>query len=138
LRNPRQGLYEIGLWVAAGGVADDFRELLSQHFSAHAVLFGYKELTKDVRQGMREFARVPIDLESDDDFGEYRQVRLTARLRSQDDGANEIEMGVGVAIVVEKTSPGSLDIPPGSRAWLALDEVGVRFTPRPRNENVRV
>jgi len=138
LRNPRQGLYEIGLWVAAGGVADDFRELLSQHFSAHAVLFGYKELTKDLRQGMREFARVPIDLESDDDFGEYRQVRLTARLRSQDDGANEIEMGVGVAIVVEKTSPGSLDIPPGSRAWLALDEVGVRFTPRPRNENVRV
>jgi hypothetical protein len=138
LRNPRQGLYEVVLQVAAGGVAADFRELLALHFSAHVVLFGYKELTKDLRQGMREFARVPVDLEFDDELGVYREVRLSARLRSQDDSANEIEMGVGLVIVLEKTSPGVLELPAGSRAWLALDDVGIRFTPRPRNDNVRV
>jgi hypothetical protein len=65
-------------------------------------------------------------------------VRLSARLRSQDDSANEIEMGVGLAVLLEKTSPGVLDLPLGSRAWLALDDVEIRFTPRPRNDNVRV
>jgi hypothetical protein len=124
--------------VAAGGVAADFRELLALHFTAQVVLFGYKELTKDLRQGMREFARVPVDLEFDDDLGVDREVRLSARLRSQDDSANEIEMGVGLAVLLEKTSPGVLDLPLGSRAWLALDDVEIRFTPRPRNDNVRV
>jgi hypothetical protein len=138
LRNPRQGLYEVSLQVAAGGVAADFRELLALHFTAQVVLFGYKELTKDLRQGMREFARVPVDLEFDDDLGVDREVRLSARLRSQDDSANEIEMGVGLAVLLEKTSPGVLELPPGSRAWLALDDVEIRFTPRPRNDNVRV
>jgi hypothetical protein len=138
LRNPRQGLYEVSLQVAAGGVAADFRELLALHFTAQVVLFGYKELTKDLRQGMREFARVPVDLEFDDDLGVDREVRLSARLRSQDDSANEIEMGVGLAVLLEKTSPGVLDLPLGSRAWLALDDVEIRFTPRPRNDNVRV
>jgi hypothetical protein len=138
LRNPRQGLYEVSLQVAAGGGAADFRELLALHFTAQVVLFGYKELTKDLRQGMREFARVPVDLEFDDDLGVDREVRLSARLRSQDDSANEIEMGVGLAVLLEKTSPGVLDLPLGSRAWLALDDVEIRFTPRPRNDNVRV
>jgi hypothetical protein len=138
LRNPRQGLYEVALQLAAGGVAADFRELLALHFTAHAVLFGYRELTKDLRQGMREFARVPIDLDFDDELGVYREVRLSARLRSQDDSASEIEMGVGLVVVLEKTSPGVLQLPAGSRAWLALDDVEIRFTPRPRNDTVRV
>ena len=138
LRNPRQGMYEVALHLAAGGGAADFRELLALHFTAHAVLFGYKEPTKDLRLGMREFARVPVDLEFDDELGVYREVRLSARLRSQDDSANEIEMGVGLVIVLEKTSPGVLQLPAGSRAWLAVDDVGIRFTPRPRNDNVRV
>jgi hypothetical protein len=138
LRNPRQGLYEVVLRVAAGGLAADFRELLALHFSAQAVLFGYRELTKDLRQGMREFAQVPVDLEFDDELGVYREVRLSARLRSQDDSANEIEMGVGLVLILEKTSPGVLELPAGSRAWLALDDVEIRFTPRLRNDNVRV
>jgi len=138
VRNPRQGLYEISLQAAAGGVEPHFRELLAMHFSAQAVLFGYKELTKDLRQGMREFARLPIDLEFDDELDVFREVRLAARLRSQDESANEIEMGVGLAIFLEKTSPGTLEIPPGSRAWLVIDDVAIRFTPRARNENVRV
>jgi hypothetical protein len=47
-------------------------------------------------------------------------------------------MGVGLVLILEKTSPGVLELPAGSRAWLALDDVEIRFTPRLRNDNVRV
>jgi len=60
-------------------------------------------------------------------------VRLIHRLRSQDDGASEIERGVGVMILVEAaptTQNESFEI--------IVDQVSVKFDPRPRDENVTV
>jgi hypothetical protein len=47
-------------------------------------------------------------------------------------------MGVGIAVLVERRTPGSLPAPPGSRAMLFIDDVEVTFVPRPRNDDVVV
>jgi hypothetical protein len=102
------------------------------------VLFGYTDLTKDARKRVREYASVALRPGPAERPGGYERAALTYSLRSQDGGANEIEMGVGIAVVVEKTSPGALALPAGARAFLRVDDVAVSFVPRPRNDDVTV
>jgi hypothetical protein len=87
---------------------------------------------------MREFASLALRPPLADRAAGYQKATLTRKIRSQDDGASEIEMGVGLAVVVEKTTPGALTVPAGSRAFLRIDDVEVSFTPRPRNDDVTV
>jgi hypothetical protein len=39
----------------------------------------------------------------------FEPFEASARLRSQEDGAGELNQGVGVAVILERTSPGSLE-----------------------------
>ncbi|MFM7160600.1 MAG: hypothetical protein ACKO3P_09535, partial [Planctomycetaceae bacterium] len=137
IRNPRAGEFEVAVWLAAGGDFATYRDLLALHFTARLVLFGYRDLAKNPLAGYREFASVAVDLDFDLG-GEYRELRLKRRLRSQDDGANEIEMGVGLALELTKSSPGTLQVPAGRACWLCVDDFELRFLPRPRNDTVRV
>jgi hypothetical protein len=137
VRNPRAGVYTISLHVCGGGNAKDYQALLD-NFSCRLVLFGYRDLAKDPTKAMREFASVRLRPAFADRPGGYQKVTLTRRLRSQDNGANEIEMGVGLAVVVEKKTPGPLAVPAGGRAFVRIDDVEVNFTPRPRNDDVTV
>ena len=66
------------------------------------------------------------------------RIHADSRLRSQDAGASEIEMGVGLAIILERATAGELAVPAGARAFLQIDDVEILFTPRPRNDNVKV
>jgi hypothetical protein len=103
------------------------------------VLFGYQDLAKNPMSGMREYASAPIEPASEKDGTRaWQKFTLTRALRSQDAGASEIEMGVGLAILVERTTPGDLAVPPGARAYLQIDDVEISFTPRPRNDDVKV
>ena len=132
IRNPRAGTYTIDVDIRGGGVRADFALFLEQ-FRCRAVLFGYRNLDKDPTKGWREFAAVPIEPL----FGDTIQtVKLTRKLRSQDDGASEIEMGVGLAIVAERKTAGPLDVSAGRRAFLCVDAVQFEFVPRARNDNV--
>ena len=90
----------------------DYSEFL-RHFTCRLVLFGYTEPTKDPTKGMREFASVPLRPPLADTPGGYEKVVLIRKLRSQDNGASEIEKGVGLAMVVEKTTAGAGASPPG-------------------------
>jgi hypothetical protein len=45
-------------------------------------------------------------------------------------------MGVGVAVIVEKKTPGEMAIPAGARAFVCIDDVEARFVARPRNDDV--
>jgi hypothetical protein len=137
LRNPRAGTYTVSLHVCGGGSAADYRTFLD-HFTCRLVLFGYRDLAKDATKGMREFASVALRPPFADRPGGYEKVALAYKLRSQDGGANEIEMGVGVAVLVEKATPGELAVPAGARAFLRVDGVEVGFVPRPRNDDVTV
>jgi hypothetical protein len=138
VRNPRAGTYAITVHVRAGEKAADF-ELLRRNFGCRMVLFGYRDLAKNLLNGMREYASVVIEPEFETDAAGARQeFSLTRALRSQDAGASEIEMGVGLALLLERTTPGDLAVPAGTRAYFAIDDVEISFVPRPRNDDVKV
>ncbi len=137
VRNPRAGTFTVSVHVCGGGSADDFRTFL-KHFTCRLVLFGYRDLAKDPARGLREYASVPFEPPFADKAEGYHMVSLTRSLRSQDGGASEIEMGVGVAVIVERRTPGELLIPAGARAFVRIDDVEIGFVPRPRNDEVTV
>jgi hypothetical protein len=49
-----------------------------------------------------------------------------------------VGLGLGVAVVVEKTGPGMLELPAGARAYLQIDRASLVFNPRIRNDDVQV
>ncbi|MCE9566792.1 MAG: DUF1501 domain-containing protein [Planctomycetes bacterium] len=136
VRSPRAGTYTITAQVSGGGNTEDYREFI-KHFRCRLVLFGYTDLTKTPAK-RREFESVAIVPEFADKADGYQKVTLTRKLSSQDGGANEIEMGVGMMIVLEKMTPGELAISAGHRAFVRVDDVTIGFVPRPRNDDVTV
>src|SRR5262245_22916903 len=135
VRNPRAGTFTISVHVCGGGSREDFREFLS-HFRCRLLLFGYRELTKHASKGRRDFESVEFEPTFADKASGYQKVTLTRKLRSQDGGATEIEMGVGMAVIVERKSTGRKYVSAGRRAFVRVDDVEIDFVPRSRNDDV--
>jgi hypothetical protein len=139
VRNPRAGSYTFSVHASGGAVSEEvYRNVFLKHLTCRLVIFGYKDLKKDPRN-VREYGSAVIQPPfADGRKGAYRQFEVAAALRSQDGGAMEIERGVGVAVIVEKTTPGELDAGKafgGQPAFIRIDEVNLRFVPRPRNDD---
>ncbi len=137
VRNPRAGTYTIAVQVCGGGSPAHYREFL-KHFRCQLVLFAYRDLTKDPTRDRRNYESIVFEPVFADHARGYQQVTLTRKLRSQDGGANEIERGVGVAVIIEKVTPGELVVPAGARAFIRVDDVEIDFVPRPRDDDVTV
>ena len=139
LGSPRAGLYSVSAYIAACGASEKhYRDLWQKHFTCRLVLFGYKDLAKNPYD-MREFASVPLtpQFSTAGAAPRYERFDLQRYLKGQDDNAHDINMGVGVSIVIEKTSPGTLDLSSGN-LWLRIDDVIVDFNPRPRDDTVKI
>lgn len=139
VRNPRAGRYVFSVHANGGGSsAAYFRAVFLKHFTCRLSIFGYTDLQKNPLS-IREFAKLVLTPTfAQADAGPFEKVELTASLRSQDNGAFELSRGVGVAISVEKTSPGGLEVANGEQAFLRIDDVEMKFIPRPRDETVMV
>lgn len=124
LRNPRAGQFtvEVALQMASP------EQKTPEKTSVSLVFYGYLDGQKKDLGNIREFQRLPLIFENG-----RAKARLGQRLRSQDDGASEIERGVGVMILVE--SPAMSE---SSEFEILVESVHVRFDPRPRDENVTV
>jgi hypothetical protein len=140
VRNPRAGQYTFAVRACGGASADAFRDAFLKHFTCQLLVFGYADAAKDpLRPKM--FASKPfVPAFADGKTGQYETIELAVTLKSQDDGAFQLSKGVGVAVVVEKTSPGELDwsaFGPAA-AFVRIDDAELRFNPRQRNEDVQV
>ncbi|MFM7315443.1 MAG: hypothetical protein ACKO5E_00720, partial [bacterium] len=124
LRNPRAGQFtvEAAMQMATPG------QNMPEKTTVSLVFYGYLDGQKKDLANIREFQRLPLRFENG-----RAKARLVQRLRSQDDGASEIERGVGVMILVE-----SAEVSESSEFELLVESVHVRFDPRPRDENVTV
>lgn len=109
-----------------------------KHFRCRLVLFGYDDLTMDPMKQRREFATVEFQPPLAKSASDYAVLTLTQRHRSQEASATEIEMGVGIAMIVEKVTPGELSISAGQRMMVYVDDVAIGFIPRARNDDVTV
>jgi hypothetical protein len=94
------------------------------------VLFGYADEKQD---GARivEYASQPFSPSFAGPYeANYRKYSVSAVLNSQTGGANQLSHGIGVAIMVEKTSPGVLDVAAGgprSQGLIRIDDVELVF-----------
>jgi hypothetical protein len=138
VRSPRAGRYVFSIHAGAVAASKEFyQDVFLREFTFRLSIFGYTDLKKDPRH-VREFASLvfaPPYLNGPDSALDRFEVR--AVLRSQDAGAFETSMGVGVAVIVEKSSPGTLKMD-GQSASVCLAKAGFVFDARPRDDTVKV
>jgi hypothetical protein len=139
VRAPMAGWYTLSVQAAGGGRSEaDYRDLLLRHFRCRLLLLGYNDLAKDPHN-VREYAAVELTpAYSADGQAAWQEFSLERKLRSQDDGAFELSLGVGVKVVLERRTPGELPLEAGATAFIRLDEVKLQFNPRPRDDSVMV
>jgi hypothetical protein len=124
--------------ASGGGTTREFFDnVFLAHFTCRLLLFRYADARKDA-------TRVAVLASADfrPAFGDTATPFEVHRfLGSTQPGANfSIGNGLGVAVVVEKTSPGALALtgPGPFQAFLRLHSVALDFNPRPRDDSVTV
>lgn len=144
LRNARAGRFTFA--VHAGGSAssvEHYNQVFLKHFTCRLVIFGFADGRRDPAR-IREFASAtfqpPYAAAGSAAYGRFE---VSAALRSQDDGAFETSLGVGVAVVVEKTTPGVLNLRPSAgqppaKALIRIDDTKLDYVARPRDETVKI
>ena len=142
VRNPRAGRYTLTVQADGGGrSAAYFRDVFLKHFACRLVVYGFADASKNPLK-VREFASQPFQPR----FAAgakplFEKFTLNTILKSQDDGAFHLSRGVGVAVVVEKLTPGPLELGPAAgphQAFLRVGGLALEFNARPRNDDVQV
>ncbi|MCI0464956.1 MAG: hypothetical protein L0Z62_49170, partial [Gemmataceae bacterium] len=138
IRSARGGHYTFSVRASGGGTsADYFRDVFLANFTCRLVLFRFPDASKDPRraQELASASFQPV-------FGDASAVRtfsVDRFLGSTQANVNfAIGNGLGVAIMVEKTSAGALQLagPGPHRAFVRLHSVALDFNPRPRDDSV--
>jgi hypothetical protein len=140
VRSPRAGRYTLSIHASAEASSPEhYRDVFLKQFRCRLAIFGYTDLNKDPRRP-RLYASVPFEPPlALPGAAAYQRFEASAVLRSQDAGASEIEMGVGVAVIIELTAPAPLDLAAlGGRVVLNFDDAELAFNARPRDDNVKV
>ncbi len=131
--NPRPGKFNFSIFSSGGSMdrPDYYRDVWEQHFTCRLVIFGYADAQQNPLR-ITEFASQKFTPAFAGPYeANYRQFSVTTRLESQNGGANQLQHGVGVAVIVEKTSPGMLDVPSGgprSQGLIRIEDVRLDFT----------
>ncbi|MBI2804659.1 MAG: DUF1501 domain-containing protein [Planctomycetes bacterium] len=131
IRNARGGQYTFTVQASGGGAARDSFDRLFNHLSCRLVLFRFANPNKDPAQAsiLASTSFRPV-------FGESPATYEVGRfLGSTVPGANfSIGNGLGIGIIVEKTSPGAVTLE--RDAFLRIHGVTLTFSARPRDESV--
>jgi hypothetical protein len=124
--------------ASGGGTSREvFESAFLAHFTCRLLLFRYADASKDP-------SRVTVLASADfrPAFGDAAAPYEVNRfLGSTQPGANfPIGNGLGVAVVVEKSTPGTLALPGAGpfQAFLRVHGVSLEFNPRARDDSVTV
>src|SRR5262249_44801397 len=134
IRNARGGHYTFRVKVTGvSSSPDEFEKTFLPNFVCRLLLFRFRDTKKDPRK-VEELASV----EFRPSFGKTEMFKVGRFLGSTVPGENfPIGNGLGVAVVVEKKTPGQLTTPGKTlhRCALRIHSVSLDFSPTPRDEN---
>jgi hypothetical protein len=136
VRNARGGHYTFKVRVTGEGAPDEYHQTFLPNFTCRLLLFRFRDTGKDTRN-VEELASA----EFRPAFGKTDTFQVDRFLGSTVPGANfPIGNGLGVALVVEKKTPGRVTIPEDAprRAALRIHSATLDFSPRARDESVTV
>lgn len=135
IRSARGGHYNFTVKLSGEATsAEEFEKTFLPNFACRLILFRFRDAAKDPRT-VEELAAA----EFQPLFGKTMTFQVERFLGSTVPGANfAIGSGLGVALVVEKKTPGSLTLPENlpHRAALRVESVTLTFNARPRHENM--
>jgi hypothetical protein len=136
IRSGRGGEYTFTVKASGGGTsAEYFDAVFSKHFTCRLVIFRFADTTLNPEK-VQELASAEFRPAFGD---EPKDFTLAKFLGSTTPGANfPIGNGLGVAVVVQKATPGELktDLRGPHAAFVRIHSVSLAFEARPRNENV--
>ncbi|HZL88528.1 MAG TPA: DUF1501 domain-containing protein [Pirellulaceae bacterium] len=139
VRSPFSGTYT--LTVRAAGIADSPATLAEfhKHFACKLTFFEYTDAAKKATL-RKELASAPIVPEySAGPIPRYQPFSLSKEFINPTPGQNfSFGLGLGIAVIVEKTSDGLLELPAGKQAALAIGGIELVFTGKPRDDEVKV
>jgi hypothetical protein len=141
MRNPRAGSFQMTVRACVTAASEQaYQALFANHFRCRMVMFRFadadKNPTKRQELGTIEF-RPPFSPIGAPQYGTFE---FTTRLDSPAPGANfSIGNGLAIAVLMEKTSPGELQITAGTEpVALCIDHIDLRFNSRTINDEVKV
>lgn len=142
MRNPRAGTFRFR--VKARGEAaskETYERAFLKNFRARIVIYRYTQMTKDPTQREElSSAEIRPPFYAETDSAKSAEFELTKRLDSAKPGQNfSIGKGLGVAIIVEKTTDGSVELPDREAgAFIRVDRAELEFDSRTINNDVTV
>jgi hypothetical protein len=138
IRSPFAGTFRVALETCARASSKDFFEqIFAKNFACKLSLFRYTERLKSPMQrtDWESLAFTP-ELSNGQT---WKTVELKHEFTNPKPGDNfSFGLGLGVAITLEKTSPGMLELPADQQHGLEIlvKNMLVQFTPKPRNDKV--
>jgi len=140
IRNFRAGHYTFSIHACGGGASKAlFDDLFRKHFTCQFVIYRHTEATKSPLK-MQQVASLKFQPEfSDGAPGKYQKFEFPYLLDSRVPNVNfSVGLGLGVGVVVEKSTPGPVELPAGSSLFIRVDDAQLIFRPRERNDDVQV
>ncbi len=120
VRNPMAGTYTFAVHASGSGSAEFYRETFLEHFACRLVIFAFRDLKKNHAEHEPFVSAEFRPAWSPAGEPNYQRFEVAVTLRSQDGGANQTGRGIGVAVIVEKQTPGELELSPRDEALFAL------------------
>ncbi|GAB4145790.1 MAG: hypothetical protein Tsb009_18130 [Planctomycetaceae bacterium] len=144
MRNPRLGVFRFSLKVTCRAESELFyKNVFLKHFTCRMIIYRYNDPSKNPlkRQEFISESFIP-PFSSTAEKPEFKTFSVEKRLDSTKPGQNfPIGNGFGVAVIVEKTSSGTLSLTAddkSKRAFLQIDAVQLDFNSRTINEKVKI
>jgi hypothetical protein len=134
IRNARGGQYTFTVETRGEASSEDeFANGFLANFTCRLLLIRFRDTNKDPREALELAAR-----EFQPEFGKAGRFSVDRFLGSRGGGVNfSIGNGLGVAVVVEKKTPGPLSFPKNEkhRGAIRIQSVRLDFSAVPRDEN---
>ena len=140
IRNFRAGHYTLTIDAVVGGSSKEhFDQYFKPNFTCKLVIYRNADVTKNaLLMKPAELMEFKPEYAEGPDFKMQKFV-LAKLMDSRVPNANfSVGLGFGIAVMIEKTSPGILELPENFNAFIRVDETSLVFTPRVRNDDVQV
>lgn len=134
--NPMPGTFTFSVHASGGAneSPEHYRQVFLENFTCRIVIFGFLDDSRDVRK-IREYASQKIEPDFAGPYeSSYKKFSVSVELKSQQDDARQLDHGIGVAVILEKTSAGVLDLAASSerqQGFVRLDDVELEYVPAP-------
>lgn len=139
VRSPFAGRYVMKARIRGNGSSRDFFDaVFARQFGFRLQFFQYTTKGKLATE-RKELASVSFVPQWTAAEGGPQTIQLEKVFENPSPGANfSFGLGLGAAILIEKTSDGVLNVPATESAFLSIDDVIVDFTGKSRIETVKV